>query len=102
MNREAGPFGFSAGRGLVATHCVNAFSYGCDKPRFIKPTFVGDAIHAIRAHLERRPKYRDIGLTRASCEALMGDGGLVLHCERLRTVEYRGPAACAAEIETPS
>ena len=33
----AGAFVFSAGLGLVATNCVNAFSYGYDKLRFIKP-----------------------------------------------------------------
>jgi hypothetical protein len=33
----AGAFVFSLGLGLVATNCVNAFSYGYDKLRFIKP-----------------------------------------------------------------
>ena len=36
----AGAFVFSAGLGLVATNCVNAFSYGYDKLRFIKPVFI--------------------------------------------------------------
>ncbi|TGT11513.1 MaoC family dehydratase, partial [Mesorhizobium sp. M3A.F.Ca.ET.174.01.1.1] len=40
----AGAFVFSAGLGLVATNCVNAFSYGYDKLRFIKPVFIGDTI----------------------------------------------------------
>jgi hypothetical protein len=33
----AGAMVFSLGLGLVATNCVNAFSYGYDKLRFIKP-----------------------------------------------------------------
>jgi acyl dehydratase len=41
----AGAFVFSAGLGLVATNCVNAFSYGYDKLRFIKPVFIGDTIY---------------------------------------------------------
>ena len=42
----AGAFVFSVGLGLVATNCVNAFSYGYDKLRFIKPVFIGDTITA--------------------------------------------------------
>ncbi|NOZ32973.1 MAG: MaoC family dehydratase, partial [Alphaproteobacteria bacterium] len=33
----AGAFVFSLGLGLVATNCLNAFSYGYDRLRFIKP-----------------------------------------------------------------
>ena len=44
----AGAFVFSAGLGLVATNCINAFSYGYDKLRFIKPVFIGDTIYSIR------------------------------------------------------
>ena len=51
----AGAFVFSAGLGLVATNCVNAFSYGYDKLRFIKPVFIGDTIYTIRTNLEKRP-----------------------------------------------
>ena len=61
----AGAFVFSAGLGLVATNCVNAFSYGYDKLRFIKPTFIGDTIYSIRTNLDKRPKYKDLGLIRA-------------------------------------
>ena len=97
----AGAFVFSAGLGLVATNCVNAFSYGYDKLRFIKPTFIGDTIYTVRANLEKRPKYKELGLIRASYQVYKGEGELVLYCEHLQTVKYRDPAAFAdlAEAE---
>jgi len=88
----AGAFVFSAGLGLVATNCVNAFSYGYDKLRFIKPVFIGDTIYTIRTNLEKRPKYKELGLIRASYEVFKGDGELVLYCEHLQTVKYKNPA----------
>ncbi|KUF09901.1 MaoC family dehydratase [Pseudoponticoccus marisrubri] len=88
----AGAFVFSAGLGLVATNCVNAFSYGYDKLRFIKPTFIGDSIYTIRTHMEKQPKYEDMGLIRASYEVFKNEGELVLYCEHLQTVTYRDPA----------
>ena len=87
----AGAFVFSAGLGLVATNCINAFSYGYDKLRFIKPTFIGDTIYTIRTNLEKRPKYKELGLIRASYEVFKGEGELVLYCEHLQTVKYRNP-----------
>ncbi len=92
----AGAFVFSAGLGLVATNCVNAFSYGYDKLRFIKPTFIGDTIYTIRTNLEKRPKYPEMGLIRASYEVFKGEGELVLYCEHLQTVKYRNPKALAS------
>ena len=53
----AGAFVFSAGLGLVATNCINAFSYGYDKLRFIKPTFIGDTIYTIRASYPGNSNY---------------------------------------------
>jgi acyl dehydratase len=91
----AGAFVFSAGLGLVATNCVNAFSYGYDKLRFIKPTFIGDTIYTIKTDLEKSPKYKELGLYRASYEVFKGDGELVLYCEHIQTVKYRDPAAFA-------
>ena len=96
----AGAFVFSAGLGLVATNCVNAFSYGYDRLRFIKPVFIGETIYTIRSNLEKRPKYRDMGLIRASYEVFKGEGELVLYCEHLQTVKYRDPARFADQIET--
>lgn len=106
--REQGVFGrrlvagamvFSLGLGLVATNCVNAFSYGYDKLRFIKPVFIGDTIYSIRTNLEKRPKYKDMGLVRASYEVFKNEGELVLYCEHLQTVKYRDPARWQDQVE---
>ena len=53
---------FSAGLGLVATNCVNAFSYGYDRLRFIKPAFIGDTIYTIRTNLEKASEIQKLGL----------------------------------------
>ena len=98
----AGAFVFSAGLGLVATNCINAFSYGYDKLRFIKPTFIGDTIYTIRTHLEKRPKYPDMGLIRASYEVFKGEGELVMYCEHLQTVKYRDRATFTSGSEARS
>ena len=95
----AGAFVFSAGLGLVATNCVNAFSYGYDRLRFIKPTFIGDTIYTIRTNLEKRPKYAELGLIRASYEVFKGEGELVLYCEHLQTVKYKNPADWVGKTE---
>lgn len=95
----AGAFVFSAGLGLVATNCVNAFSYGYDKLRFIKPTFVGDTIYTIRTNLEKRPKYEELGLIRSSYEVFKQEGELVLYCEHIQTVKYRSPEAFGGRSE---
>jgi len=95
----AGAMVFSLGLGLVATNCVNAFSYGYDKLRFIKPVFIGDTIYSIRTNLEKRPKYRDMGLIRASYEVFKNEGELVLYCEHLQTVKYRDPSQWQQQVE---
>lgn len=95
----AGAFVFSAGLGLVATNCVNAFSYGYDRLRFIKPTFVGDTIYTIRTNLDKRPKYAELGLIRSSYEVFKGEGELVLYCEHIQTVKYRNPADFQGKTE---
>jgi len=87
----AGAFVFSAGLGLVATNCVNAFSYGYDKLRFIKPVFINDTIYTIKTDLDKQPKYKDMGLYRASYEIFKNEGELVLYCEHIQTVKYRHP-----------
>lgn len=95
----AGAMVFSVGLGLVATNCVNAFSYGYDKLRFIKPVFIGDTIYTIKTDLEKRPKYPDMGLCRASYEIFKGEGELVLYCEHLQTVKYRQPEQWQDQVE---
>jgi acyl dehydratase len=87
----AGAFVFSAGLGLVATNCLNAFSYGYDKLRFIKPVFIGDTIYTIKTDLDKSPKYKEMGLYRASYEVFKNEGELVLYCEHIQTVKYRHP-----------
>lgn len=87
----AGAMVFSVGLGLVATNCVNAFSYGYDKLRFIKPVFLGDTIYTIKTDLSKEPKYDEMGLYTASYEIFKNEGELVLYCEHLQTVKYRDP-----------
>ena len=101
--REEGRFGrrlvagamvFSLGLGLVATNCVNAFSYGYDRLRFIRPVFIGDTIYTMRTLLRKEPKYDEMGLFTVSYEVFRADDEqLVLYCEHLQTVKYRDPAA---------
>jgi acyl dehydratase len=91
----AGSMVFSYGLGLMAHNCVRSFSYGYDKLRFIKPVFIGDTIYTIRTHLEKQPKYKDMGLIRVSYEVFKHKGELVLYCEHLQTVKYRDPSAFA-------
>lgn len=95
----AGAFVFSAGLGLVATNCVNAFSYGYDKLRFIKPVFIGDTIYTIRTNMEKVPRYKDLGLIRASYQVFKNEGELVLYCEHLQTVKYQNPADFVGKTE---
>lgn len=95
----AGSLVFSFGLGLVATNCVHAFSYGYDKLRFVKPVFIGDTIYSIRTNLEKRPKYKDLGLVRASYEVFKNEGELALYCEHLQTVKYRDPSRWQDVVE---
>jgi len=92
----AGAFVFSAGIGLVATNWLQAFSYGYDRLRFIKPVFVGDTIYTVRTNIAKEPKYEDRGLTRAKYEVFKGEGELVLVCEHIQTVLYRDPKTARA------
>lgn len=95
----AGAFVFSAGIGLVATNWLQAFSYGYDRLRFIKPVFIGDTIYTIRTNIAKEPKYEDRGLTRAKYEVFKGEGEIVLYCEHLQTVEYRDPKTARSQVD---
>ena len=95
----AGAMVFSYGLGLVATNCVNAFSYGYDKLRFIRPVFIGDTIYTIRTNLEKRPKNKERGLVRSCYEVFKNEGELALYCEHLRTVKYRDPSRWQGQAE---
>lgn len=85
----AGAMVFSYGLGLVATNCVNSFSYGYDRLRFIKPVFIGETIYTIRTNMEKTPKYEKMGLVRTSYEVFKGEGEIVLYCEHLHSVLYK-------------
>ena len=95
----AGAMVFSYGLGLAATNCLNSFSYGYDRLRFIAPVFIGDTIYTIRTNLEKRPKYAELGLIRSSYEVFKGEGELVLYCEHLQTVKYRRPSDFEGKTE---
>ncbi|MEM6885431.1 MAG: MaoC family dehydratase [Verrucomicrobiota bacterium] len=95
----AGAQVFAYGLGLMANNNVNTFSYGYDKLRFIKPVFIGDTIYTIRTHLEKRPKYKEMGLITVSYEVFKGEGELALYAEHLQTVKYRNPADFADQVE---
>jgi acyl dehydratase len=96
----AGAFVFSAGIGLVATNWLQAFSYGYDRLRFIKPVFIGDTIYTVRTNIAKDPKYEDRGLTRAKYEVFKEEGDIVLYCEHLQTVLYRDPVTARKEAAT--
>lgn len=87
----AGALTFGIGIGLVAVNCKNAFSYGYNKMRFIKPVFIGDTIYTIKTDTAKEPKYLTMGMYTAAYEIYKNDGELVLYCEHLQTVLYRNP-----------
>ena len=89
----AGAQVFSFGLGLAATNCVNSFSYGYDRLRFIAPVFIGDTIYTIRENLAKEPKNDELGKVRVSYSVYKEEGELVLYCEHLMTALYRVPEA---------
>ncbi len=91
----AGAFVFSLGLGLAATNCLNSFSYGYDRLRFIKPVFIGDTIYTIRENLAKEVHSDKMGKLRVSYSVYKGEGELVLYAEHLLTALYRDPAAFA-------
>ena len=87
----AGAFVFSAGLGLVATNCINAFSYGYDRLRFIKPVFIGDTITARCTVKEKREHKRpEFGVVVELVESINQRGETVLAAEHLLMVRRRG------------
>jgi acyl dehydratase len=93
----AGAFVFSLGLGLAATNCLNSFSYGYDRLRFIKPVFIGDTIYTIRENLSKEVHNEKMGKLRVSYSVYKGEGELVLYAEHLLTALYRDPAPFADE-----
>ena len=95
----AGAMVFSYGLGLAATNCLNSFSYGYDRLRFIKPVFIGDTIYTIRENLSKEVKSREMGKVRVSYSVFKGEGELALYCEHLMTALYRDPSLFEAEAD---
>lgn len=93
----AGAFVFSLGLGLAATNCLNSFSYGYDRLRFIRPVFIGDTIYTIRENLSKKVHDEKMGKVRVSYSVYKGEGELALYAEHLMTALYRDPAAFADE-----
>ena len=83
------------GLGLAATNCLNSFSYGYDRLRFIKPVFIGDTIYTIRENLSKVVHNETMGKLKVSYSVYKGEGELVLYAEHLLTALYRDPAPFA-------
>lgn len=96
----AGAMVFSYGLGLAATNCLNSFSYGYDRLRFIAPVFIGDTIYTIRENLSKEIHDLKQGKVRVSYSVYKGEGELVLYAEHLMTALYRDPAPFRSEAET--
>ncbi len=93
----AGAFVFSLGLGLAATNCLNSFSYGYDRLRFIKPVFIGDTIYTIRENLSKEVHNEKMGKLRVSYSVYKNEGELVLYAEHLLTALYSNPETFKAE-----
>lgn len=93
----AGAMVFSYGLGLAATNCLNSFSYGYDRLRFIKPVFIGDTIYTIRENLSKTVHNEKMGKLRVSYSVYKEEGELVLYAEHLLTALYKEPEKFAAE-----
>src|SRR5579884_3093446 len=81
---------FSVAVGMTAGN-VNpeAFSYGYDRLRFIRPVFIGDTIQVTVTIKEKRdsPKSPDHGIVIELCEVVNQRGETVLACEHLLMVK---------------
>jgi acyl dehydratase len=83
---------FSVAVGMTAGN-VNpeAFSYGYDRLRFIRPVFIGDTIHVRVTIKEKKdsPKSLQHGIVVELCEVENQRGETVLACEHLLMVRRR-------------
>lgn len=83
---------FSVAVGMTAGEInPEAFSYGYDRLRFIKPVFIGDTLHVRVTIKEKRdsPRSRRHGIVVELCEALNQRQETVLACEHLLMVTRR-------------
>lgn len=95
----AGAMVFSYGLGLAATNCLNSFSYGYDRLRFIAPVFIGDTIYTIRENLSKEVHDLKQGKVRVSYSVYKGEGELALYAEHLMTALYRDPEPFREEAQ---
>jgi acyl dehydratase len=82
---------FSVGIGMAAT-VINprSMSYGYDRLRFIRPTFIGDTIRVRTTYKEIRPhKKPGYGILVEGVEVLNQRDEVSLSCEHLHLVERR-------------
>jgi hypothetical protein len=49
--------------------------------------------------MDKKPRYKEMGLIRASYEVFEGEGELVLYSEHLQTVKYKKPADFVGRTE---
>ncbi len=86
---------FSIGVGLTAGEInPEAFSYGYEKLRFIKPVYIGDTIRAEVTIGSKRdhPKRPDFGIVGENLAVMNQRNEVVLACEHLLMVKKRGGA----------
>ena len=82
----------SIGIGLTAEEInPEAFSYGYDRVRFIKPVFIGDTIRARVTLKDKRdyPKRAEQGLVVEACEVINQKNETVLACEHVLLANRR-------------
>jgi acyl dehydratase len=85
---------FSVAVGLTAGEInPEAFSYGYDRLRFIKPVHIGDTIRTRVTIKEKRdhPRKPEVGFIVEACEVLNQRGETVLACEHLLVANRRAP-----------
>ncbi|UUZ85191.1 MaoC family dehydratase N-terminal domain-containing protein [Paenibacillus sp. P26] len=83
---------FSIAVGMTAGEInPEAFSYGYDRLRFVKPVFIGDTIRVRAAIQEKKdhPKREGYGIVSERCEVFNQRGETVLACEHLLMVRKK-------------
>ncbi|WP_135548238.1 MaoC family dehydratase [Paenibacillus cymbidii] len=84
---------FSVGVGMTAGEInPEAFSYGYERLRFIKPVFIGDTIRAKVEISDKKdhPKRPEYGIVSEKLTVVNQSGEVVLACEHLLMVKRRG------------
>ncbi|SLN46731.1 Bifunctional protein PaaZ [Pseudoruegeria aquimaris] len=86
---------FSIGIGMTAS-VINpqAFSYGYDRLRFIRPVHIGDTIRTRVTITRKEPDAKRIGMGQVieACEVLNQDGKVVLATDHILLAKMKGAA----------